>query len=659
MCKVLVFAGTTEGRSIAEFLHEREVSAHICVATQYGEELLPGSGSLTISHERLSGEEMAALMQKEGAPLVIDATHPYAAEVTQNIRQACEETGSPYVRVLRETEDVETGSCVYVDSMEEAVCFLEGTSGNILATTGSKDAAQYTRLSHYEERVYLRVLSLPEAAQQCSDLGFRGKNLICMQGPFSKELNAAMLKQLHCRYLVTKLSGHTGGFMEKLEAARECGCTPVIIGRPLKEEGISVNACKRLLCERFSLESRAEISLVGMGMGSRENRTLEADEVLKKADLLIGARRMVEACRNEGQDIYAEYDSRKIASYIKGHPEYDRIAVVLSGDVGFYSGAKKLLEELKSIGKENVKMVCGISSAVYFMSRIGKSWDDAVLTSAHGKEANLIFLVKHHAKVFSILGTRDGISALAGKLLEYGLENVTLYTGERLSYPDERIKKGRPEDFVGYEADPLSVVLVENEAPMEFFTTHGIADEAFLRDKVPMTKEEVRTVSLSKLHLKADSICYDVGAGTGSVSIEMAERAFLGRVYALEKNPAAVELLRKNRLQFAADNLEIIEGLAPKAMEPLEAPTHAFIGGSSGNLRSIMEMLLAKNPQVRMVINCIALETVSEALACLRELPVKDTEVVQLSVSRAKEVGQYHMMMGENPIYVISCTGGK
>lgn len=587
-------------------------------------------------------------------PLVIDATHPYAAEVTQNIKAACEKTGSSYVRVLRENEvGKENGECVYVDSVEDAVSFLRDTEGTILAATGSKEAGKYTELPDYENRVYLRVLSLSNVVKQCSNLGFLGRNLICMQGPFSKEMNAAMLRQLNCRYLVTKMSGNTGGFQEKLDAAKECGCVSVIVGRPLKEEGISVNECKRMLCRKFSLESKAEISLVGIGMGSRESRTLEAEQVLEEADLIIGAKRMIEACGKKGQDICVEYDSKKIAAYIKNHPEYEKIAVVLSGDVGFYSGAKKLLQEL---GQE-VRLVCGISSAAYFMSRIQKSWDDAVLVSTHGKDCNLISMVKHHKKVFSILGARDSISLLAQKLLEYGLSNVTIYTGEMLSYKEEKIRQGKPEEFVGYEADALSVVCVENEEYRKLPATHGLPDEAFIRDKVPMTKEEVRGVSVAKLRLHQDSVCYDVGAGTGSVSVEMALRAPFGKVYAIEKKPEAAELLKKNRQKFAADNLEIIEGQAPEALENLEMPTHAFIGGSSGNMKTIMELLLAKNPRVRMVVNCIALETLSETLECLKTLPVKDTEIVQMSVSKAKTLGTYHMMMGENPIYIISCTG--
>lgn len=655
MCKVIVFAGTTEGREIAEFLDRKGIPAHICVATEYGEQLLQGGQNLEISHERLSAEEMELLIKEKKCEMVIDATHPYAAEVTINIKKACEAAEVSYIRVLRENqENRNSGDCLYADSVEDAVALLEHTKGNILATTGSKEAGKYTALTDYENRVFLRVLSLPDVVKQCKDLGFQGKNLICMQGPFSEELNIAMLRQWNCKYLVTKMSGATGGFQEKIDAARTCGCIPVIIGRPLKESGMSVNECKRVLCQKFSLKSQAEISLVGIGMGSAETRTEEASRAIREADLLIGARRMIDSCREFGKDCYIEYDSQKIAQYLAEHPEYEKVAVLLSGDPGFNSGAKKLLDVLG----DQVKVISGISSASYFMSRIQKSWDDVLITSAHGKHTNLVSLIKRNKKVFSILGTRDGIRNLAQEMAALGLNRAQLYTGECLSYPDEKIRKGAPEDFLNYEADPLSVVYVENPDAQKEYVTHGIPDTEFLREKVPMTKEEVRTVSLSKLHLEEDSVCYDVGAGTGSVSIEMASRAWNGKVYAIEKKALAVELLKKNREKFAVKNLEIIEGTAPEALENLEPPTHAFIGGSSGNMETILRLLLEKNPSVRIVINCIALETVSETLQCLKTLPVKEEEILQISVSKGKSVGNYHMMMGENPIYIISCTGG-
>lgn len=655
MYKVIVFAGTTEGREIAEFLDRKGISAHICVATEYGEQLLQGGQNLEISHERLNAEEMELLIKEKKCEMVIDATHPYAAEVTINIKKACEAAEVSYIRVLRENqENQNSGDCLYADSVEDAVALLEHTKGNILATTGSKEAAKYTALTDYESRVFLRVLSLPDVVKQCKELGFQGKNLICMQGPFSKELNIAMLRQWDCKYLVTKMSGATGGFQEKIDAARICGCISVIIGRPLKESGLSVNECKRILCQKFSLKSQAEISLVGIGMGSAETRTAEASRAIRESDLLIGARRMIDSCREFGKDCYVEYDSQKIAQYLAEHPEYEKVAVLLSGDPGFNSGAKKLLDVLGN----QVKVISGISSASYFMSRIQKSWDDVLITSAHGKHTNLVSLIKRNKKVFSILGTRNGIQNLAQEMAALGLNRAQLYTGECLSYPDEKIRKGAPEDFLNYEADPLSVVYVENPDAQKEYVTHGIPDTEFLREKVPMTKEEVRTVSLSKLHLEEDSVCYDVGAGTGSVSIEMASRAWNGKVYAIEKKALAVELLKKNREKFAVENLEIIEGTAPEALENLEPPTHAFIGGSSGKMETILRLLLEKNPSVRIVINCIALETVSETLQCMKTLPVKEEEILQISVSKGKSVGNYHMMMGENPIYIISCTGG-
>ena len=655
MYKVIVFAGTTEGREIAEFLDRKGISAHICVATEYGEQLLQGGQNLEISHERLNAEEMELLIKEKKCEMVIDATHPYAAEVTINIKKACEAAEVSYIRVLRENqENQNSGDCLYADSVEDAVALLEHTKGNILATTGSKEAAKYTALTDYESRVFLRVLSLPDVVKQCKELGFQGKNLICMQGPFSKELNIAMLRQWDCKYLVTKMSGATGGFQEKIDAARICGCISVIIGRPLKESGLSVNECKRILCQKFSLKSQAEISLVGIGMGSAETRTVEASRAIRESDLLIGARRMIDSCREFGKDCYVEYDSQKIAQYLAEHPEYEKVAVLLSGDPGFNSGAKKLLDVLGN----QIKVISGISSASYFMSRIQKSWDDVLITSAHGKHTNLVSLIKRNKKVFSILGTRNGIQNLAQEMAALGLNRAQLYTGECLSYPDEKIRKGAPEDFLNYEADPLSVVYVENPDAQKEYVTHGIPDTEFLREKVPMTKEEVRTVSLSKLHLEEDSVCYDVGAGTGSVSIEMASRAWNGKVYAIEKKALAVELLKKNREKFAVENLEIIEGTAPEALENLEPPTHAFIGGSSGKMETILRLLLKKNPSVRIVINCIALETVSETLQCLKTLPVKEEEILQISVSKGKSIGNYHMMMGENPIYIISCTGG-
>lgn len=650
MYKVLAFAGTTEGVILCNLLARNQIKTYACVATEYGSLSYEQSEYLTVHAQRLTAEEMMSLMKKLDPDLVLDATHPYAAEVTENIRNACEQTGYCYQRVVRDAGRY-SDHAVYVGSTEEAVEFLKETTGNIFLTVGSKELAKYTEIPEYQERLYARVLSLPEVMETCSSYGITGKHLIGMQGPFSRELNEAMLQQFDCRYLVTKDTGKAGGFQEKIEAAYACGVIPVVIGRPLQENGMTVAEAKQMLAEKYGFVLKPKVTVLGIGMGAEDTLTVQGKRAVEEADLLIGAKRIVDAVQRGEQNVLYEYRSAEIVSYIKSHPGYENIVIVLSGDVGFYSGARKLLELLD----DETEVLCGISSVVYFMSKIRMTWEDAKLVSVHGRSSNLISEIRQNKKVFAILGTQDGIAELASKLVYYNMGDVLLYVGENLSYEKEKIFSAKASDLTEYRGDALSVVCAWNPEAEELTATHGIADDSFIRGKAPMTKSEVRTVSLAKLKLAKDSICYDVGAGTGSVAVEMALRAYEGSVYAIEKKEEAAALIEENKQKFAVDNLHLIRGMAPEALEELPVPTHGFIGGSSGNLREIIQVLLQKNKNVRIVINCITLETMNEALEAIRELAFRESEIVQIGVSRAKELGRYHMMMGENPIYVITC----
>ena len=241
----------------------------------------------------------------------------------------------------------------------------------------------------------------------------------------------------------------------------------------------------------------------------------------------------------------------------------------------------------------------------------------------------------------------------------YGFGECEIAVGERLSYPEERIFQGNVREFCELETDSLAVFLIWNRRAERREVVCGIPDEQFCRGKVPMTKEEVRSISISKLRLWKDAVIYDVGAGTGSVAVEMALQAPDGVVYAVEKNEEAVALLGKNRVEFAVDHLKIVHGKAPEALENLPAPTHVFIGGSSGNLKEILDIVRKKNKAVRVVINAITLETVTEALTYLKEQEISGAEVVSVQTARAREVGRYHMMTGQNPVYVISFGGER
>lgn len=654
MSEILIFAGTTEGRLLAEFLNRQKVPACVCVATEYGGQLLEENTYLEISHTRLNQEQMQQLIAEKQIQMTVDATHPYAAEVSANIRHACEETGCEYIRLLRSETHTSEENMVCVESVEEAVEFLKGTEGNILATTGSKELHKYTAIPGFAERVFARVLSTPEVAKHCADLGFTGKHLICMQGPFSEELNTALLRQFDARWLVTKEAGKNGGYEEKIRAARRADAKVVLIGRPVKETGMSLEEVERYLVQKKQISVIREISVIGIGMGSLENMTVEAVKACEDADLLVGAGRMLEQLEHLKKATFISYKPQEIYEFVMEHPEYEKVALLQSGDLGFYSGAKKLLEIFAG---EKITVYPGISSVVYLCDQLRTSWEDVVLVSQHGRAANLIGKIQKNKKVFALLGKGSMVNELCRKLMDYQMDQVVLHVGQDLSYAAEQIRTGYAKELVDQEFADLCVVLMENPYPKRIIT-HGMPDEVFLRAKVPMTKSEIRSISLSRLCLTKDAIVYDVGAGTGSISIEAALQAEDGYVYAIEKKEEAVELMKENKKKFAADNLEIVEGLAPEALEDLPAPTHVFVGGSSGNLKTILELVLKKNEKARIVINCIALETVAEALDCLKTLPVTDVDIAAVSVAKSKEIGKYHMMMGQNPVYVISCSGG-
>lgn len=654
---VLLFAGTTEGRRLAEYLLKREVCVHICVATEYGESLLKEHEKLTISHERMDQGQMIKRIEALQPDCVVDATHPFAKEVTENIKKACEETKTSYLRLLRETVGKD-GDVVYVDSVEAAVSYLENTKGNIFVSTGSKNIEVYTRLTEYQQRIYARVLSVKASVEKCEAVGIIGKHLICMQGPFSVEMNVATIRDFQIAWFVTKESGNAGGFQEKIEACARTGAKLVVIGRPEEESGYTYHELCKYLKEIFKLQDSWQVSLVGIGMGTEDTMTEEAKRVCHEADLLIGAKRMLEHVP-KGKAIYISYRPEEIMTYIKAHPEYEKIAILYSGDVGFYSGAKKQLALLKKEDGIDTKILPGISSGMYLCDRIGVSWEEVHFLSLHGRKNHLISEVRRNEKMAVIVGSEQGLREAMQELTDYGYGHLQVAIGSDLSYDTESIQRGSVKEFRNYTGSPLAIFYIENPDAKDVPVAQGIPDEVFLRGNVPMTKEEVRSVSISKMQLFDGSVVYDVGAGTGSVAIETALRIPKGEVYAIERKPEALELIAKNQKKFGADNLTIVSGEAPEVLAELPVPDVVFIGGSGGNLEKILDCVVEKNPKVRIVINAIALETVAEAINDMKQRTIHDEEIVQLQVAKGRKLGAYHMMTGQNPIYVMSFTCGE
>ncbi len=649
MCeKICLFAGTTEGRQLAEILHEA-ADLTVCVATEYGEILLDGIEGITVHTGRMDADEMVQFFADNRFDRILDATHPYAQIVTENIRHAAERTNTPVLRILRETER-QFGDAVYVPTVEAARDYLADKDGNIFLTTGSKELASYAGLDM--SRVWARVLPTVSSLEACAAAGIVSAHIIAAQGPFSEEINIAQMNMISAKYMVTKASGKNGGFDEKIRAAKAVGAISVIIGQPPQVEGFTLDEAIVELEKTLHL-SKTKVTVIGIGPGSEDLLTIETKAVLAECDTVIGAKSVAESLHT-AKPVFHEFLPQKVRAVLDDHPSIRHAAVVMRGDVGFYSGTKKLLDVLDGY---DVTLLPGISSIPAFAAKIKTSWDDAALISLHGRDTNLIHTVSVNRKVFALTGGENTVDAICRKLCEYGFTELHVTVGERLSYPDETITFGTAAELCERHFDSLAVMYIEHPDAV-CRHRHGIPDEEFIRGNVPMTKSEVRTISMAKLDLPTNAVVYDIGAGTGSVSIECAWAAYNGQVYAIEKEADAAELIRQNKVKFRTDNLQVIEGLAPDALAELPAPTHVFIGGSSGNLREILTVLLEKNSDVRIVLNAVTVETQTEAAECAKEFGFREYETVSVNISRSRKVGRYHMMTAQNPVSVITLQGG-
>lgn len=668
MKRLVVFGGTAEGRMLVQALQGEEIFLEVCVATEYGSKLLPSYENIRVHTGRLDRAEMADFFRRIKPVYCLDATHPYAAEATENILAACRETGLSYIRVQREEKE-EKGRFVSFDSVEKAADFLKGVQGNILITTGSKELEKYTEIPGFQDRCFARVLPALPVLEKCRELGLKEKNLIAMQGPFSEELNYALIKQINASWLVTKNSGKEGGFQEKCRAAERAGISVLVIERPKEtfekvsgeqQKVMSLWEAVSFIKKELKGENGRKAALIGIGPGEGRLLTLEAKEALEASDVIIGADRMLQAVRNggagtEGKAFFSCYQKEEIAAFLKKHEEYQKAAIVYSGDIGFYSGAKAMKELLP---KFEVKAVSGIASPVYFLNKIGVPWEDTVFISCHGKERNLLPLIAAHGKVCVLLGRKNQAAEICGRLCDFHMDAVKVTVGERLSYPEERIVSGTAKELAEEAFDALSVVLFENHRVREQIPGAGIKDEAFLRGKVPMTKEEVRTLSLSKLRLTEKAVLYDVGAGTGSVCVEAARRLERGQVYAIEKKAQAAELICENKKRFCAENLTVVLGEAPECLRDLPKPTHVFIGGSGGKLLPVIEEVRKKNEKARFVLNAVTLETMAQIKDIAKTYPeYEDMEVLWVTIAKSRRLSGYHLMNAQNPVMIVSFGG--
>ncbi|MBR4234787.1 MAG: precorrin-6y C5,15-methyltransferase (decarboxylating) subunit CbiE [Clostridia bacterium] len=391
-----------------------------------------------------------------------------------------------------------------------------------------------------------------------------------------------------------------------------------------------------------------KLTVIGAGPGGRDMLTAEAAQAIINADAVW--------CAARNADLVPADKRRALMPFAGALDEMQsaldaglNAAALLSGDTGLYS----MLSLIKRrVGEENVRVICGVSSVQALCARLALSWQDSKIVSAHGRglaESALCHYARTNPKTLVLLDGERDPKWVRSSLCEGGLEKLKLIIGERLGYDDETVSPYEDRQY-----DSLCVALIINEAPESAAHPFGLNDESFIRGKTPMTKREIRAQVISEMRLAPDSVVWDVGAGTGSVSIECALQCPLGEVYAVERDADALELIKRNKAAFCALNVHVVSGSAPQALADLPAPTHVFLGGTGGETEEILSALERLNKTLRVCATAVTMESASFFTEALSRYA--GFSAVQLQVSRLEKVGRYSMFRAQNPVFVFAAT---
>ncbi len=397
------------------------------------------------------------------------------------------------------------------------------------------------------------------------------------------------------------------------------------------------------------------VYIVGAGPGDAGYLTGEARQAIAGADRVITTPRLAACLGHLNPATVGVATSALGESVREAGATCSSVAVLVSGDPGFFSAARQLADTLPDIVPDiETHCLCGLSSLQYFCSRIGLGYERMKAVSLHGRQGNIIPHVCYNPEVFALTGGEIRAHTVIADLVGAGLGSVAVSVGEHLGSPDgsvpERIVSGTAKDLLSERFADLACLVVRNA---HWVNPHeSISDSAFIRGDAPMTKRAVRAVALSLLNINPGDTVLDIGAGTGAVTVEMARRASAGMVFAVEREPAALALLEQNRDRFGAFNITIVPGHAPDALEALPPADRVFVGGSGGNLGKILCLLTDRNPRVEFVVTAITLETLHEASRLLTDMG-RTPEIMCINAATAHKTGPWHLMKAENPVHII------
>lgn len=419
------------------------------------------------------------------------------------------------------------------------------------------------------------------------------------------------------------------------------------------------------------MQKACKIYIIGIGFKPLDKR---ASKIVNEADFIVTF--------NRGLDIfkgYEEYNLVKdkilsintvsgIISFINekmSDPKAQNIVLFGTGDPLFHGIGKKMIDEF---GKDMIEIIPDISSIQLAFASIKESWDDALLLSLHGISdptgqvnkislSELPFFLLKHKKIALLTDKQSKPASIAEVILntlpEKYSSSYQVFVCEELGYPNERITKGSPAEIEKMEFSDLNVVILKRDKDIDKTPIFGLTEDEIQHSKGLITKDEIRAVSIHKLRIPEKGVFWDIGAGSGSISVEVAKLSPELSVYAIEKNEYEINNIEQNKIKFIINNLTIIKGEAPDCLKELPAPKRVFIGGSDGKIKEIIAVLKQKVQSGIVVINATTIETLNQSIESLESAGFQ-VEIVQISISRAKSLAGKRHLSALNPIFIIT-----
>lgn len=671
---LVVFAGNKLANDFIAFSLNANCNVTAITATNEGALCLEHSGTFLENHGKLhvivgrkDSKEIAILLQelneKETIDCVIDATHTYATLAKNNIEFACDTVHLPLYKLSRGTQEVLYDTdCIVVSSAKEASSICNKIAGNIFCAVGTKDIEAFCDVVDYKKRVFLRILPSETSLQHALNLGYDFHNIIAMTGSFSFELNTAMFDSTNAKVLVTKDGGIIGGIKEKLLAAKAKDMQIIVIAPPKNDSTTKLYSLENL-CKTLGIKTSRHCIMISCNTGLIPFLSLQAISAIKASPLVISSMRL--------HDNFLPLFSQKSKVFVVASDIVDCLekeeniaknmiappVILFSGDTGFFSGASnirtKLLEK-----NWTVDCIAGTPIIATFAAILGKNWQKWHIVSVHENAKCAALEITRHEATFFLCGVMNSHDII-DDLLRHGVTNALISVGQNLGTKDEYIKQFLIDDYSNnLPISHLECVLVEQELPTLSQVTFGIDDSEFIRGSyatnkiIPMTKQYTRTAILTALNLHKGEHLWDVGGGTGSVSIE-AVLSLKVSVTTFEKEKASCKIIAQNRKKFGAWGLTIVEGNAPEVFNnEFTKPDAVFIGGSSNNLIEIIQNICKIAPKCRLVISACSLETLS-LLQNIASLIKCKMQVIQLQQNISKLEGERTLLLPASCVFII------